>query len=60
LKNTNPPGLFDDHLILEIISSLCDNLQQLKEFIDWRIFESPINEMFNNENKDLLKDRRGG
>ena len=30
----------------------------LNEFIDWKVFESPINQAFKNEDKDLLKGGR--
>ena len=58
MKNINPLGLFDDHFLLEKLTKLGDPLQKLNEFIDWKIFESPINEAFNNEYKDLSKGGR--
>lgn len=57
MKNINPLGLFDDHFLLEKLTKLGDPLQKLNEFIDWKIFESPINETFKNEDRDLS---RGG
>jgi len=32
-----------------------DPLQKLSEYIDWRIFEAPLDQAFRNETKDLLK-----
>jgi len=58
MKNINPLGLFDDHFLLEKLTKLGDPLQKLNEFIDWKIFESPINEAFKNEYKDLSKGGR--
>ena len=58
MKNINPLGLFDDHFLLEKLTKLGDPLQKLNEFIDWEIFESPINEAFKNEYKDLSKGGR--
>jgi IS5 family transposase len=58
MKNINPLGLFDDHFLLETLSKLGDTLQKLNRFIDWKIFESPINEAFKNEDKDLSKGGR--
>ena len=46
MKNINPLGLFDDHFLLEKLTKLGDPLQKLNEFIDWKIFESPINGVF--------------
>ena len=57
MKNINPLGLFDDHFLLEKLTKLGDPLQKLNEFINWKIFESPINETFKNEYRDLS---RGG
>ena len=58
MKNINPLGLFDDHFLLEKLTKLGDPLQKLNEFIDWKIFESPINEAFKNEDRDLSKGGR--
>ena len=44
MKNINPLGLFDDHFLLETLSKLGDPLQRLNKYINWNIFESPINE----------------
>ena len=43
MKNINPLGLFDDHFLLEALNKLGDPLQKLNKYIDWKIFESPIN-----------------
>jgi len=40
------------------LPKLGDPLQKLNEFIDWEIFESPINEAFKNEDGDLSKGGR--
>ena len=58
MKNINPLGLFDDHFLLENLSKLGDPLQKLNKYIDWKIFESPINETFKNEDRNLSKGGR--
>lgn len=58
MKNINPLGLFDDHFLLEKLTKLGDPLQKLDEYIDWAIFESPINEAFKDDKKDLSKGGR--
>jgi IS5 family transposase len=58
MKNINPLGLFDDHFILEALNKLGDPLQKLNKFIDWKIFESPIEKAFQFESKDLSKGGR--
>jgi hypothetical protein len=58
MKNINPLGLFDDHFLLETLSKLGDPLQKLSEYIDWSIFEAPLDQVFSNETKDLLKGGR--
>jgi IS5 family transposase len=58
MKNINSLGLFDDHFLMEKLTKLGDPLQKLSEYIDWRIFESPLNEAFKNDTKDLAKGGR--
>ena len=58
MKNINPPELFDDHFLLEKLTKLGDLLQKLNEFINWKIFESPVNEAFKNKDRDLSKGGR--
>ena len=58
MKNINPLGLFDDHFLLEALSKLGDPLQKLNKYINWNIFESPIYEAFNDEDKNLSKGGR--
>lgn len=58
MKNINPLGLFDDHFLLEALRKLGDPLQKLNRYIDWRIFESRVNEAFKNEDRDLAKEGR--
>ena len=58
MKSINPLDLFDDHFLLETLSKLCDLLQKLKIFINWNIFEPPINDAFNNKDRDLSKGGR--
>lgn len=53
MKNINPPGLFDDHFLLKTLSKLGGPLQKLNKFINWNIFQSPINEGFKNDDRDL-------
>ena len=55
MKNINPLGLFDDHFLLETLSKLGDPLLKLNEYIDWSIFEVPLDQAFRNETKDLFK-----
>lgn len=58
MKNINPLGLFDDHFLMEKLTKLGDPLQKLNQYIDWNIFESPINKAFQNESKDATKGGR--
>lgn len=58
MKNINPLGLFDHHFLLEALSKFGDPLQKLNKYIDWNIFESPINEAFKNEDRDFSKGGR--
>ena len=41
MKNINPLGLFDEHLLLERLTKLKDPLVKLEAYIDWNIF-API------------------
>ncbi len=59
MKNINLPGLFDDHFLMEKLTKLSDPLQKLSEFIDWKIFDPRINEVFKNDDKDLSIMRAG-
>ena len=43
---------------MEKLAKLGNPLQKLNEFIDWKIFESPIYEAFKNEDGDLSKGGR--
>jgi len=58
MKNINPLGLFDDHFLMEKLTKLGDPLQKLNDYIDWKIFESPLNEAYKDEDKDLSKGGR--
>jgi len=58
MKNINPLGLFDDHFLIEKLAKLGDPLQKLNDYIDWEIFESPLNEAYKDEDKDLYKGGR--
>lgn len=51
MKNINPLGLFDDHFLLETLSKLGDPLQKLSEYIDWSIFEAPLDQAFRKKQK---------
>jgi hypothetical protein len=55
MKNINPLGLFDDHFLMEKLTKLGDSLQKLNDYIDWKTFESPLNEAYKDEYKDLSK-----
>ena len=39
MKNINPLGLFDEHIIMEKLTKLSDPLQKLNDYIDWKIFK---------------------
>jgi IS5 family transposase len=58
MKNINPLGLFDDHFLMEKLTKLGDPLQKLSDFIDWSIFEKPLNEAFSDEDKAISKGGR--
>lgn len=58
MKNINPLGLFDDHFLMEKLTKLGDPLQKLNEFIDWKIFENPLNDVFSSDDKDISKGGR--
>jgi len=58
MKNINPLGLFDDHFLFETLSKLGDPLQKLSKYIDWIIFEAPLDQAFKDEKGDLLKGGR--
>ena len=58
MKNINPLGLFDDHFLMEKLTKLGDPLQKLNDYIDWKIFVSPLNEAYKDEDKDLSKGGR--
>jgi len=55
MKNINPPGLFDNHFLMEKLTKLGDPLKKLYDYIDWKIFESPLNKAYKDEDKDLSK-----
>jgi len=58
MKNINSLGLFDDHFLMEKLTKLGDPLQKLNNYIDWKIFESPLDESYKDEDKDLSKGGR--
>lgn len=58
MKNINTLGLFDDHFLMEKLTKLGDPLQKLNKYIDWNIFERPINEAYRLDEKDLTKGGR--
>lgn len=58
MKNINPLGLFDDHFLMEKLTKLGDPLQKLNDFIDWGIFENPLDEAFSSDTKDPSKGGR--
>jgi len=58
MKNINPLGLFDDQFLMEKLTKLGDPLQKLNRYIDWGIFEKPLNDAFKEENKDMSKGGR--
>jgi IS5 family transposase len=43
---------------MEKLTKLGDPLQKLNEYIDWKIFEGPLNEAYKDEDKDLSKGGR--
>ncbi len=58
MKNINPLGLFDDQFLMEKLTKLGDPLQRLSEYIDWKIFEGPLNKAYKDEDKDMSKGGR--
>lgn len=58
MKNINPLGLFDDHFLLEKLTKLGDPLQKLNDYINWNIFQLPLDTAFRDESKDLSKGGR--
>jgi IS5 family transposase len=58
MKNINPLGLFDNHFQLEKLSKLKDPLEKLNKYINWKIFEAKLNEVFSGLNKDMSKGGR--
>jgi IS5 family transposase len=47
MKNTNPPGLFDEQYLLEKLTKLKDPLVKLNQHIDWNIFRPILDVVFN-------------
>ncbi len=58
MKNINPLGLFDDHFIMEKLTSIGDPLDKLNLFIDWNIFRKPLDAAFVKESRDMSKGGR--
>jgi transposase, IS5 family len=46
MKNINPLGLFDEHILLERLTKLKDPLVKLEVYIDWNIFAPILNIVF--------------
>lgn len=57
MKHINPLGFFDDHFLSQKLSKLGNPLEKLDLYIDWKIFESAINQSFESS-KD--KKKKGG
>ena len=47
MKNINPLGFFDEHLLLEKLSKLKDPLVKLEAHIDWNIFKPILDDTLN-------------
>ena len=58
MKNINPIGLFDDHFLLNQLTKIGDPLEKLDNFIDWKIFEIPLNQAFEINKKKISKGGR--
>lgn len=58
MKNINPHGLFDDHFLMEKLTKLGDPFEKLNEYIDWRIFNFPLEAAFTSEIQDNNKGGR--
>jgi IS5 family transposase len=58
MKNINPLGLFDDHFVMEKLTKLGDPLDKLNLFIDWDIFQKPLEAAFVKEDRDISKGGR--
>jgi transposase, IS5 family len=58
MKNINPIGLFDDHFIMEKLTKLGDPLQRLSKYINWNVFNAPLENAFAEE-KTIEKSNGG-
>jgi transposase, IS5 family len=58
MKNVNPLSLFDDYWAMEKLTKLGDPLYRLDQFIDWRVFESTLNQALENKTKNPSKGGR--
>ena len=57
MKHIAAFGFFDDHFLEEKLSKLGNPLEKLDKFINWKVFESAINEPF--IKSDLAKSKGG-
>ena len=53
MKNTNPPGLFDDQFRLDAISCQGDPLEKLNKHIDWKQFKPLLDAVFAREDRGV-------
>lgn len=53
MKHINPLGMFDDHFLIEKLNKLGNPLEKLDRYIDWKIFQDSLNQLFN------IKDDKG-
>jgi len=58
MHNINPFGLFDEENLLNKLTKLGDPLQELNHFINWKLFEAPLEKAFHNALKQLSKGGR--
>jgi len=58
MHNINPFGLFDEENLLKKLTKLGDPLEQLNHYINWKLFEEPIEIAFYDAMKQLSKGGR--
>jgi len=58
MHNINPFGLFDEENLLKKLTKLGDPLQELNHYINWKLFQEPIEKAFYDVMKQLSKGGR--
>lgn len=57
MKHINPLGMFDAHFLIEKLNKLGNPLEKLDRYIDWKIFQDSLNQLFNKKDD---KRNKGG